>query len=139
MDGEPTLLVAGETGTYDGPWVNPDDARKVNGLIRYSQGTALDGVTITGMAYSNKWSSTDQVPQRAISSGLIGLYGSENPTDGGIASRFALSARAAGGEVASMVAPTRTASVMSSRHRPTRETARDGCLDPRSVHIRTGR
>jgi TonB dependent receptor/TonB-dependent Receptor Plug Domain len=94
--GDGTLLVAGEAGTYNGPWVNPDDARKVNGLLRYSQGTALDGVTVTGMAYSNKWSSTDQVPQRAITSGQIGLYGSENPTDGGITSRFALSARAAG-------------------------------------------
>jgi TonB dependent receptor/TonB-dependent Receptor Plug Domain len=94
--GDGTLLVAGEVGAYNGPWVNPDDARKVNGLLRYSQGTALDGFTITGMAYSNNWSSTDQVPQRAISSGQIGLYGSENPTDGGITSRFALSARAAG-------------------------------------------
>ena len=94
--GDGTLLAAGEVGAYNGPWVNPDDARKVNGLLRYSQGTYLDGFTITGMAYSNKWSSTDQVPQRAITSGQIGLYGSENPTDGGIASRFALSARAAG-------------------------------------------
>ena len=41
--GDGTLLVAGETGTYDGPWSNPDDARKVNGLLRYSQGTALEG------------------------------------------------------------------------------------------------
>lgn len=94
--GDGTLFVAGEAGTYNGPWVNPDDAGKVNGLLRYSQGTALEGLSITGMAYSNKWSSTDQVPQRAITSGQIPLYGTENPTDGGITSRFALSARAAG-------------------------------------------
>ena len=35
-------------------------------VVRYSQGTATDGFTITGMAYSNKWNSTDQIPQRAI-------------------------------------------------------------------------
>ena len=93
--GDGTLLMAGEAGIYNGPWVNPDDVRKVNGLLRYSQGTALDGFTITGMAYSNSWNSTDQIPQRAIASGQVGLYGSEDPTDGGNTSRFALSARVA--------------------------------------------
>jgi outer membrane receptor protein involved in Fe transport len=94
--GDGTLLIAGEAGTYNGPWVNPDDMRKVNGLMRYTQGTALDGFSITGMAYSNKWNSTDQVPQRAVASGQLGLYGAEDPTDGGNTSRFALSTRAAG-------------------------------------------
>ena len=94
--GDGTLLIAGEAGTYNGPWVNPDDMRKLNGLVRYTQGTALDGFSITGMAYSNKWNSTDQVPQRAITSGQIGLFGSEDPTDGGNTNRFALSARVAG-------------------------------------------
>ena len=28
-----TLLIAGEAGSYDGPWINPDDVRKVNGLV----------------------------------------------------------------------------------------------------------
>jgi outer membrane receptor protein involved in Fe transport len=94
--GEGTLLFAGEAGAYNGPWVNPDDMRKINSLLRYSQGTAQDGLTITGMAYSNRWNSTDQVPQRAITSGQIGLYGEEDPTDGGNTDRFALSARIAG-------------------------------------------
>ena len=94
--GDGTLLIAGEAGTYNGPWANPDDMRKLNSLVRYTQGTAQDGFSITGMAYSNKWNSTDQVPQRAIASGQIGLYGEEDTTDGGNTSRFALSARAAG-------------------------------------------
>ena len=94
--GDGTVLVAGEAGTYNGPWVNPDDMHKYNGLVRYTQGTALDGLSITAMAYSNKWNSTDQVPQRAIASGQIGLYGSEDPSDGGNTDRFALSARIAG-------------------------------------------
>ena len=94
--GDGTLLIAGEAGTYDGPWVNPDDMRKLNGLVRYTQGTALDGFSITGMAYANRWSSTDQVPQRAITSGEIDRFGSEDPTDGGKTNRFALSGRIAG-------------------------------------------
>jgi outer membrane receptor protein involved in Fe transport len=93
--GDGTLLLAGEAGTYNGPWINPDDMRKISSLLRYTQGTAQDGFSITGMAYSNRWNSTDQVPQRAITSGQIGLFGAEDPTDGGNTDRFALSARIA--------------------------------------------
>ena len=67
--GEGTLLVAGEANTYNGPWENPDDLRKLNGVIRYSQGSATDGFSLTAMAYANRWNSTDQIPSRAISSG----------------------------------------------------------------------
>lgn len=96
--GEGNLLFAGEAGLYNGPWANPDDMRKLNVLLRYSQGTALDGFSITGMAYSNNWNATNQVPLRAIANGEIGRYGSENPSDDGAAWRTSLSARIAGAE-----------------------------------------
>jgi outer membrane receptor protein involved in Fe transport len=98
--GEGNLLFAGEAGMYNGPWVNPDDMRKFSTMLRYSQGTAQDGLSITGMAYSNRWNSTDQVPQRAVTSGQIGLYGEEDPTDGGNTDRFSLSARMSGTDAA---------------------------------------
>ena len=88
-----TLLYAGEVNTYNGPWDTPDDMRKFSGLLRYSQGTATDGFSATAMAYSNTWNSTDQIPLRAIASGLIGLDGELDPTDGGDTSRLSLSAR----------------------------------------------
>jgi hypothetical protein len=88
-----TLLYAGELAFYDGPWVNPDDMRKLNGVLRYSQGDANNGFSVSGMAYSNRWNSTDQVPLRAVNSGQIGLYGALDPTDGGNASRTSLSGR----------------------------------------------
>jgi hypothetical protein len=43
------------------------------------------------MAYSGKWNSTDQVPERAIAQGVVNRFGSLNPTDGGISSRESLS------------------------------------------------
>lgn len=89
--GEGTLLAAFEANTYNGPWDVPDDVRKLNGVLRYSQGTATDGFSLTAMAYSNGWNSTDQVAQRAIDQGLIDRYGSLDPTDGGTSSRFSLS------------------------------------------------
>ena len=42
--------------------MNPDDYRKLNAVVRYSQGDAVNGFSVTGMGYSSKWNSTDQVP-----------------------------------------------------------------------------
>src|SRR6266850_3648225 len=89
--GAGTLLTAFEGVGYNGPWDVPDDVRKLNGMLRYSQGTATDGFTLSAMAYSNGWNSTDQVAQRAIDLGLIGRFGSLDPTDGGVSNRFSLS------------------------------------------------
>ena len=70
-----TLLAAGEIVRFDGPWDRPDELRKLNGLMRYSQGTYNNGFAITGMAYSGHWYATDQIPQRAVDQGLIGRFG----------------------------------------------------------------
>ena len=93
--GDGSLLYAGEFTGYAGPWTTSDDMKKFSGLVRYSQGTATDGFSITGMAYTNTWNSTDQVALRALTTGQIGLYGELDPTDGGDTSRFTLSARMA--------------------------------------------
>jgi outer membrane receptor protein involved in Fe transport len=87
------LLTAFEANTYNGPWAVPDEVRKFNGLMRYSQGTADNGFSVLGMAYHNKWNSTDQVAQRAIDNGTIDRFGSLDPTDGGKSSRYSLSGR----------------------------------------------
>jgi len=89
--GAGTLLNAIEGIKYNGPWDVPDNVRKINGVMRYSQGTATDGLMLTAMAYSNAWNSTDQVAQRAIDQGIIGRVGTLDPTDGGVSSRFSLS------------------------------------------------
>jgi hypothetical protein len=93
--GDGTMLAAFEANRYNGPWDVPDNVRKLNGVLRYSQGTATDGFTLSAMAYSNGWNSTDQVAQRAIDQGLIGRLGSLDPTDGGTSSRFSLSSNLA--------------------------------------------
>ena len=93
--GAGTLLYAGEFTGYDGPWTNPDGMKKFSGLVRYSQGTATDGFSLTGMAYTNTWNSTDQNALRYYTTGQMGLYGTFDPTDGGDTSRFSLSGRVA--------------------------------------------
>jgi outer membrane receptor protein involved in Fe transport len=87
------LLVAGEVQTYNGPWDVPDNLRKFSGVLRYSQGSPDDGFSITGMGYVNRWTATDHIATRAVTSGLIGPFGTLDPTDGGNTSRFSLSSR----------------------------------------------
>ncbi|TXN04271.1 TonB-dependent receptor plug domain-containing protein [Methylobacterium sp. WL64] len=91
--GDGNLLVAADAQVYDGPWVVPDALRKISTVARYSQGTALDGFSVTGMAYASRWTATNQIPERAVAQGLIGRYGTINPTDGGDTSRLSLSGR----------------------------------------------
>ena len=62
------LLVALDLSRNDGPWVNPDDLKKANGVVRYSRGDTRNGFSITGMGYTADWNATDQVPLRAIES-----------------------------------------------------------------------
>ena len=82
------LLVAGEVMHNDGPWVNADDYRKVNGVMRYSRGDALNGWALTGMGYHGSWNSSDQLALRAITSGLVSRFGAIDPTDGGHSYRY---------------------------------------------------
>ena len=51
-----------EGNIYNGPWERPDEERKINGLARRSTGTQENGFSITGMAYSNHYFATDQIP-----------------------------------------------------------------------------
>jgi opacity protein-like surface antigen len=88
-----SLLYAGEFNTENGPWDTAENLRKFSGLLRYSQGTATDGVSATAMAYANSWNASDQLALRAITTGQVGLFGEIDPTDGGDTSRFMLSTR----------------------------------------------
>ena len=89
--GTGTLLGAADVYHNDGPFDKPDDYNRANGVLRYHRGTGTDFVTVTAMGYYGKWNSTDQVPARAIDEGLIGRFGTLNPTDGGQSSRASLS------------------------------------------------
>lgn len=85
------LLYGLELFHNDGPWLVEEHYRKINGVLRYSQGTRNDGFSLTGMAYSGRWTSTDQIAQRAISSGAVDRFGSLDPTTGGETTRYSLS------------------------------------------------
>ncbi len=82
------LLVAID-GTYsNGPWDLDERLRKYNGALKFSQ----DGVSIGLTGYRATWNATDQVPQRAIDSGLIGRFGNIDPYLGGFTTRIGFTA-----------------------------------------------
>lgn len=84
--GQGSLLGAVETTVSDGPWVLDEHQRKFNGLLKYSAADWSLGLS----GYANSWVSTDQVPERAIASGLIPRNGYIDPDLGGSAGRIAL-------------------------------------------------
>ncbi len=89
--GEGKLLYALEALRNDGPFDRPDDYRKLNGVLRYSQGDRANGWNVSGMGYSAKWNATDQIPLRAVESGELGRFALIDPTDGGKSHRYSLS------------------------------------------------
>ncbi|HEY2189960.1 MAG TPA: TonB-dependent receptor plug domain-containing protein, partial [Caldimonas sp.] len=89
--GAGTLLYAVELAHNDGPWDHPEKFHRANGVLRYRFGGETSRSTITAMGYSASWNATDQIPQRAVDAGLIGRFGSLDPSDGGQTERYSLS------------------------------------------------
>ena len=89
--GDGHLLYGLELFHNDGPWQVDENFRKLNGVLRYSRGQRNNGWSVSGMAYQGKWTSTDQLAQRAIDSGLVDRYGSLDSSTGGKTHRYSLS------------------------------------------------
>jgi hypothetical protein len=83
--GSGNLIFGGEAYHEDGPWVHPDDYRKFNGLLTYSQGDNAGGFSITGRAYYGKWNSSDQIASSAVP--LVRFFGTLDDTSGGNSER----------------------------------------------------
>ena len=86
--GEGHVLMAFEFERDNGPWVSPNDKDKYNGVLRYSQGDSRNGLSLTFMGFTNHWHSTDQIPRRAVESGLIDRFGFIEESDGGETYRY---------------------------------------------------
>lgn len=89
LDG--SFLYAIETTSNDGPFVHPDNFKKLNAVIRYSEGFANNGFNLSAMLYRGKWNSTDQIPLRAVEQGKLDRYDTIDNTDGGESHRYSLS------------------------------------------------
>ena len=85
-DGE--LLYGGEVFYRDGPWDLEQDLEKFNGILKYTTSIAGVETRLSTTLYNSEWTSTDQIPLRAVESGLISRFGFIDPDLGGESSRF---------------------------------------------------
>ena len=85
------VLAAFEFNRVDGPFAPPGDFDKYAGVLRYSHGTPADGFDLTGLYYHGAGLFATDQPQRAVERGLIGRYGTLDPTDGTSNNRLSVS------------------------------------------------
>ncbi|MEZ5489538.1 MAG: TonB-dependent receptor [Gammaproteobacteria bacterium] len=77
---------------YEGPWDAIDeDIEKTNLWLKQSWQAGDNRFALQFMGYDNSWNSADQIPDRAVRSGLITKLGSIDTTVGGESSRYSLS------------------------------------------------
>ena len=90
--GNGNLLYALELFRNDGPFIHKDGYRKINAVLRYSEGSETNGFNVTLMGYRAHWNATDQIPRRALDAGMLASrFDAIDPTDGGAAHRLSLS------------------------------------------------
>ncbi len=85
------LLIAQEGVHNNGPWEHPEDFKKFNTVVRWSKAQGTHRFGLTAMLYGATWDATDQIPERAVSSGMLGRFGTLDSTNGGKSRRASLS------------------------------------------------
>lgn len=87
------LLFAAEGQLNDGPWVLDDNLEKYNATMKYSRDHGYMKSELLATAYHSTWTATDQIPARAVTSGLIDELGFIDDDLGGETTRMTLSAK----------------------------------------------
>ncbi|MFT3692191.1 MAG: TonB-dependent receptor [Kofleriaceae bacterium] len=80
-------LIAVELGDTDGPFENPQRFKQGNALVKWKGNAGPGELHIEGNWYEAKWNASGQVPESAVTSGLISQFGSLDPSEGGDTSR----------------------------------------------------
>ena len=91
FDPDDRIWAALDLGHLDGPWSPPQDFRKVVAAARYSHGTDADGYSLTAMYYHGTGRLTTDQSVYAVQDGLIGRYGTLDPSDRSRSERLSLS------------------------------------------------
>jgi outer membrane receptor protein involved in Fe transport len=87
-----TWLAALDYSRTDGPWTLEENFHKRNGVLRYSREGEDNVLHVTAQGYDGQWRATDQIPLRAVQSGLIDRFDSIDQTGGGDSHRYSLAA-----------------------------------------------
>jgi outer membrane receptor protein involved in Fe transport len=87
------LYVAGEFARTDGYFDREQDLHRFNLFAKYSgMLSARTHLSFTASTFGTQWNASGQVPERAISAGLIDRFGAINADEGGSTGRTNLNA-----------------------------------------------
>ncbi len=90
--GDAALTFGLEAQGYDGAWTDVDEAvRKRNLALRFTAPAGEGTAHVQALAYDNRWNAPDQIPARAVESGLIDRLGSIDDQLGGDTRRSSMS------------------------------------------------
>ncbi len=90
--GSGTLTAALDVTRYDGPWMQPENLAQDKFQLRYVVPIRDAQVRFDLQGYTGEWDATDQIPERAVRSGLVDELGFIDPDLGGNTDRFAFTA-----------------------------------------------
>lgn len=88
------LLVGVDGILSNGVWELDENLEKISGLVKFTKGGDDHGFEVSLSGYDASWRSTDQVPERAVESGLIGRFGFIDPSLFNSTTRVGLTANA---------------------------------------------
>jgi outer membrane cobalamin receptor len=87
-DKNQSAYLASEYSFTNSYFDNPQNFNRLNILGKYHGHLGSHtNLTLTGSTFWSKWNHSGQIPDRAIESGLIGFFGSIDPSEGGETSR----------------------------------------------------
>jgi len=83
-----SAYVAAEYNFTNSYFDNPQHFKRFNGMLKYTgQLTDRTSLTLLGSHFNSNWDASGQVPDRAVSEGLISRFGSLDPSEGGSTNR----------------------------------------------------
>jgi outer membrane cobalamin receptor len=91
MDADDRLWGALDVTHLDGPWDPPSHFNKINLASRLGHGDDANGYSLTGMYYQSAGLLETDQSIYALQEGLIGRYGTLDPTDASRSQRYSLS------------------------------------------------
>jgi outer membrane receptor protein involved in Fe transport len=78
--------------TYDGPWDLEEELEQYKLFLGYAFDVAGARARLSLHGYDGEWNATDQIPRRAVDSGLVDELGYIDPDLGGDTDRWSLTA-----------------------------------------------
>ena len=88
--GEGVVTGAIDVTRYDGPWAMEEDLQQEKLYLSYATAVAGVPARLDFHGYFGEWNATDQIPGRAVQSGLISELGFIDPDLGGETRRIAI-------------------------------------------------